>query len=59
MEFHYSRVGSLTVFCVAYKDAKKRIVWNFVDEVQKGVEQMGSKVSSKNVKQLIKDQMVS
>jgi hypothetical protein len=40
LEFHYNRsrthtlTGSTTIFCVAHKDAKKRAVWKFVDEVQ-------------------------
>jgi vesicle-associated membrane protein 7 len=35
IEFHYKREGTLTIFCVASTDTKKRLCWNFIDEVSR------------------------
>jgi hypothetical protein len=37
VEFHYKKENNVTVFCVATEDTKKRVCWNFVEQIEAGI----------------------
>jgi vesicle-associated membrane protein 7 len=53
-EFHYKREGPVTIFCVANTDTKKRVCWNFIDEVAKTYLELGATPSKKKIKEMLK-----
>eukprot|EP01080_Neovahlkampfia_damariscottae_P001461 gene1461-12080_t len=57
VEFHYKKENGNTVFCVATEDTKKRVCWNFIEQIESEYNDLGRNPSKKKVISVISSAM--